>query len=583
MRRPAVLVVCVCALTGCGTHSHLPAPTTSTVSSPPPTHVRKPTRPGLVSTLRLPLVRSRILPGLPPRRRPEQRPSDSCSRRPTVVWREPGSAQPDDAFFTPGYRGIITNEEFDDTLRQFSLRTHGSSGDTGTRESPGEPRATSTHPTTHIGWPTASPPWPIFGTAGSLSRSGTTARSCVCSAGVASTTHPADSRARTVTRHSPGGGILVTEIGGWVDRLDRSGRLLWSVADALHLSVRRATSSERPHPRLRVHDPWPRRRDDANRPDRLVLRRSEWQEPARPSLARDQAPQRASCSERRLAPPGRSGQPADEPHRLAIRTHRRRLCRAGLPRQARRNGLPALRAPPCTPPSSSHVGIFAARPAPASAVNITRIGSLPSPTSRLSAVALADGRVLVLGGLVAGISSSQILAGHSRAPRSHRRRFRPRRTTRPQSCQTRRGGAVRGRSVRLLACRRSCRSFDAQCPTTSLARRATLGPRSRRCPWADVSRGWLYRRPLRERSPSRRRQGPNARRCASSGRDSVRGRCGSRRSIYVAGGVTESGASDAVYRVDVRSGRVSRVSDTPSADCPCAAGRCVGCALADRW
>jgi outer membrane protein assembly factor BamB len=27
----------------------------------------------------------------------------------------------------------------------------------------------------------------------------------------------------------PGGGVLVTEIGGWVDRLSRTGRLLWSV------------------------------------------------------------------------------------------------------------------------------------------------------------------------------------------------------------------------------------------------------------------------------------------------------------------------------------------------------------------
>lgn len=30
---------------------------------------------------------------------------------------------PDDAFFTPGYRSVITNEEFNDTLTELALRT----------------------------------------------------------------------------------------------------------------------------------------------------------------------------------------------------------------------------------------------------------------------------------------------------------------------------------------------------------------------------------------------------------------------------------------------------------------------------
>ena len=46
----------------------------------------------------------------------------SPSRR--IVWRRDRLREPDDAFFTPGYRGIITNEEFDDTLRQISLQAH---------------------------------------------------------------------------------------------------------------------------------------------------------------------------------------------------------------------------------------------------------------------------------------------------------------------------------------------------------------------------------------------------------------------------------------------------------------------------
>ena len=40
-----------------------------------------------------------------------------------VVWRFDALRGPDDAFFTPGWRSIITNEEFNDTLREVALKT----------------------------------------------------------------------------------------------------------------------------------------------------------------------------------------------------------------------------------------------------------------------------------------------------------------------------------------------------------------------------------------------------------------------------------------------------------------------------
>jgi hypothetical protein len=40
-----------------------------------------------------------------------------------ILWRAGGLPGPDDAFFTPGGRSIITNEEFNDTLAEVSLRT----------------------------------------------------------------------------------------------------------------------------------------------------------------------------------------------------------------------------------------------------------------------------------------------------------------------------------------------------------------------------------------------------------------------------------------------------------------------------
>src|SRR5205085_7232249 len=41
-----------------------------------------------------------------------------------VVWSKGGLHGPDDAFFTPGYRSVLKNEEFHDTLTEVSLRTH---------------------------------------------------------------------------------------------------------------------------------------------------------------------------------------------------------------------------------------------------------------------------------------------------------------------------------------------------------------------------------------------------------------------------------------------------------------------------
>ena len=40
-----------------------------------------------------------------------------------IVWQADGLRGPDDTFFTPGYRSVITNEEFNDTLTEVSLRT----------------------------------------------------------------------------------------------------------------------------------------------------------------------------------------------------------------------------------------------------------------------------------------------------------------------------------------------------------------------------------------------------------------------------------------------------------------------------
>jgi outer membrane protein assembly factor BamB len=145
-----------------------------------------------------------------------------------IVWTAAGLSGPDDAFFTPSGRSIITNEEFRDTLAEVSLRTkrviwsYGHSGVSGSR--PG-----------YLNTPDDAYRLP----------SGRTVIADIQNCRIIEVTH-AKRVARIVggrCNHDPprgfaspngdtplaNGGLLVTEIGGWIDRLDRRGRLVWSI------------------------------------------------------------------------------------------------------------------------------------------------------------------------------------------------------------------------------------------------------------------------------------------------------------------------------------------------------------------
>ncbi len=56
-------------------------------------------------------------------------------------------------------------------------------------------------------------------------------------------------------------------------------------------------------------------------------------------------------------------------------------------------------------------GVSGVAPAAASGLQVRIVGSLPVAASRVAAVTLPGGRVLALGGLVAGASSDQVLLG----------------------------------------------------------------------------------------------------------------------------------------------------------------------------
>ena len=178
--------------------------------------------------LGLPTVRSRILPGylLVADRNNDRVLLLSPAKR--VVWRRGGLRQPDDAFFTPGYRSVITNEEFDDTLVEFSLRTRRVVWSYG-----------------HLGVPGRSRGYLDAPDDAYRLRDGLTTVADIRNCRIVELR-----RNRTVRRvlggscvHDPprgfaspngdtplpDGGLLVTEIGGWIDRLSPSGRLVWSV------------------------------------------------------------------------------------------------------------------------------------------------------------------------------------------------------------------------------------------------------------------------------------------------------------------------------------------------------------------
>jgi outer membrane protein assembly factor BamB len=180
------------------------------------------------SSLGLPPVQSRVVPGyvLIADRDNNRALLVSPSKR--IVWQDDALRGPDDAFFTPGYRSVITNEEFNDTLVEVSLQ--------------GRRRLWSYG---HSRVPGSSPGYLDTPDDAYRLRSGATTvadiRNCrivligrdrrVLRVLGGSCIHdpPRGFASPNGDTPLPDGGLLVTEIGGWIDRLAPSGRLLWSI------------------------------------------------------------------------------------------------------------------------------------------------------------------------------------------------------------------------------------------------------------------------------------------------------------------------------------------------------------------
>jgi hypothetical protein len=326
-----------------------------------------------------------------------------------IVWSDYGLRGPDDAFFTPGYRSIITNEEFNDTLTEVSLASK-----------------TRIWRYGHDAVPGSSPGYLDTPDDAYRLTDGRTVVADVRNCRIVEINH-----AKRVVRvlggvcgHDPprafaspngdtplpDGGLLVSEIGppGWIDRLDANGNLVWAIpspvgypSDAHLLPNGRILVAGFTDPGKIVeltpqgHVVWSF--GDLSGPNRLN----------KPSLAV------------RL-PNGFIAATDDWNHRVIVIDPRTKRIvwqygHAGILGTApgylnKPDGLDLL------PNSSARTTAFRTRAASPptrtfATLAVRKVGTLPQPTSRAAAVALPGGRIAVLGGLVAGSSSARVLIG----------------------------------------------------------------------------------------------------------------------------------------------------------------------------
>ena len=475
-----------------------------------------------------------------------------------IVWRfpQPGDVRPgqsfhdpDDAFFTPGWHRLITNEEFNDALAQIDLRTkrivwsYGRAGVAGS--GPGE----LSNPDDAYRLPNGVIQVADIQNCRVLRISET--RKILRSFGsAAACVHdpPRSFHSPNGATPLPDGGTLVTEIGGWVDRLSRSGRLVYSVrtpttypSDAQLLPNGNILVAGFNSPG-RVDEITPRGRivwtyGPTSGPDELNM----------PSLAV-------------RWPNGMIALNDDWNHRVVVIDPRTKrivwqyghtgVAGSGPGYLSKPDGIDLLPAP-------------FVRAAPIRRLVVSRVGSLPQAASRVAVVALPGGRLMALGGLAGGTSTDWVLAGR---PGSLRRVGRLPTPTHDAAA------ALLGPSVYLFGGGEAVSSpaVVRVDPATGRARSAgNLGE-----PLSDlgaVSAGRVaylvggYTGAKFATAILRYRPGhvPTlVTRLPSGLRYAGVAMLGGR--IYVAGGLTTSGESAAVYAVDPASRSVTQVATLPS-------------------
>jgi hypothetical protein len=330
-----------------------------------------------------------------------------------VVWRfprpgdiRPGESfrDPDDAFFTPGYRAISINEEFNQQVAEISLRTRRIVWSYGRAGVAGSGPEELSNPDDAYALPSGQVMVADIQNCrvirlnhrgrvvGEIGRAGR----CVHDP-------PRTLLAPNGATPLSDGGVLVTEIGGYIDRIDARGRLLWSIRSPTSYP---SDAQLLPNGNVLVAGFNTPGRVDILRPDgRVVWTYAPSSGPGaldRPSLAV-------------RWPNGLIAVTDDWHHRVIVLDPQTKrivweyghngLASAASGYLSKPDGLDLLPAPSLR---------TAQRPQPSrtsTRLTVRLVGKLPAATSRAAAVALPDGRVLVAGGLIGGSSSDQILLG----------------------------------------------------------------------------------------------------------------------------------------------------------------------------
>jgi len=147
-----------------------------------------------------------------------------------IVWRDTRLRGPDDAFFTPRFRSVITNEEFNDTLTEVSLATHTAVWRYGHDAVAGSTAGYLNTPDDAYRLPNGATTVADIRNCRIVELSGNRKVRRILGG---SCTHDPPHGFASPNGDTPlrDGGLLVTEIGppGWIDRIARDGRLLWSI------------------------------------------------------------------------------------------------------------------------------------------------------------------------------------------------------------------------------------------------------------------------------------------------------------------------------------------------------------------
>jgi hypothetical protein len=403
LRRNAILglvLVLALAAAGRGTQHRAVAPI---VRGKPHRPVAKPK--GIAQrTLRLPPIARGPLPGylLIADRDNNRAIIVSPSKR--IVWQAGGLRGPDDTFFTPGYRSVITNEEFNDTLTEVSLRTRARIWRYGHDAVPGSSPGYLNTPDDAYRLPNGDTTIADVKNCRivELTRTKKVRRilggSCVHDP-------PRGFASPNGDTPLPDGGLLVSEIGGWVDRLAADGHLVWS----MHAPVAYPSDAQLlPSGNILVAGfTNPGRIVEATPAGRVVW---SFGAPSGPDYLN-----KPSLAVR--LPNGMIASNDDWNHRVILIDPRTKR----IVWQYGHTGVPGSGPGYLDKPDGLDLLPTAFERGRVTRVTVRRIGSLPAAVAKSAAVPLPGGRLIVVGGagsdaILAGTPSHLRVVGHLPAP-----------------------------------------------------------------------------------------------------------------------------------------------------------------------